>query len=116
MIALCVLLLSLLWLAIVFAWIPSPGGPDSRLGDWIVLSIDGIVLVLAVVAVVLAIRGKYPWSMAIVFLLAPICHGIGYLAEGDFKIPFFALPLDAVILVMLIHYIRKWFRRSRAVT
>jgi hypothetical protein len=73
-------------------------------------------LVLAVVAVVLAIRGKYPWSMAIVFLLAPICHVVGYLAQGDFKILFFALPLDAVVLVMLIHYIVKWFRRPHAVT
>ena len=116
MIALSVLLLSLLWLAIVFAWLPSPGGPDSPIGDWIVLGIDGIVLVLAVVAMVLAVRGKYPWSMAIVFVLAPICHGIGYLAQGDFKILFFALPLDAVILAMLIHYVGKWFRRSRAVT
>jgi hypothetical protein len=116
MIALSVLLLSLLWLAIAFAWLPSPGGPDSTIGEWILFGIDGIALVLAVVAVVLAVRRKYPWSMAIIFLLAPICHGIGYLAQGDLKILFFALPLDAVFLVMLIHYVGKWFRRSRAVT
>jgi hypothetical protein len=112
MIAILVSLLSVLWLAIVFGWLPSAGGPDSALSEWIVIGIDVFVLVLAVAALVLAVRGKYPWALAIVFLMAPICHAIGYLPWGELKILFFALPLDAVLLVVLIHYVLKCIGRS----
>lgn len=115
MIAVSVLVLSVLWLAIVFGWLPSPGGPDSILAEWIVIGIDVFVFLLAVVAFILALRGRYPWVLAILFLIAPICHAIGYFPLGELKILFFSLPLMPIILVVGAHFVLKALGRSTRV-
>ena len=115
MIAVSVSILSVLWLAIAFAWVPPPGGFDSAISDWVLIGIDAVVLVLGVVTVVLAVRQKYPWLLAIVFVLAPICHAIGYLPWGELKILFFGIPLVPIILVVVGHFALKAFGRSNQV-
>jgi hypothetical protein len=115
MIAVSVLILSLLWLAITFGWLPPPGGYDSVLSEWVVISIDVSVFVLAVVAFILALRGRYPWILAIVFLISPICHAIGYFPWGELKILFFSLPLMPIILVVAAHFVLKALGHSSRV-
>jgi hypothetical protein len=111
MIALAVLILSLLWLGFAFGYIPGPGDGMSDSGLWIALGIDVVILILGVIAVVLAARRRFSWPMAIVFVTGPLIHFAGSFA-GEIRVLFFEFPLAAVIVVVVVHYVRSFFRGS----
>ena len=77
MIAFAVLILSLLWIGFAFGYIPGPGDAMSDNGLWIALGIDIVILVLGIIAVVLASRRRFAWSVAMVFVTGPLIHFAG---------------------------------------
>jgi len=115
MIALAVLILSLLWIGFAFGYIPGPGDAMSDSGLWIALGIDAVILLLGIIAVVLAAGRRFSWPMALVFVTGPLIHFAGNFV-GEIRILFFEFPLDAVIVVVIVHYVRRFFQRSPHVT
>jgi hypothetical protein len=111
MIALLASLLSVLWVAFVFGYIPGPGGPQTDGGLWVALGIDVIVLALGTTAVVLAVRGRYPWPVAIVFALTPLVHYLGSFV-GEIRILFFFLPCLVVVGASIAYFIHRYLLRS----
>jgi hypothetical protein len=111
MIAALASLLSLLWVAFAFGYIPGPGGSEADGGLWVALAIDVIVLVLGITAVVLAVRGRYPWPVAIVFALAPVVHLIGSFF-GEIRILFFFVPCLVVVGASIAYFIHRYVLRS----
>jgi hypothetical protein len=115
MIALAVLILSLLWIGFAFGYIPGPGDVMSDSGLWIALGLDAAVLILGIIAVVLAARRRFSWPMALVFVTGPLIHFAGNFV-GEIRILFFEFPLAAVIVVVIVHYARRFFQRPPHVT
>jgi hypothetical protein len=115
MIALAVLILSLLWLGFAFGYIPGPGDVMSDGGLWIALGIDAVILILGMIAVVLAARRRFSWPMALVFVTGPLIHFAANFV-GEIRILFFEFPLAAVIVVVIGHYVRRFFQSSPHVT
>jgi len=113
MIAALASLLSLLWVAFAFGYIPGLGEPEANGGSGLLvaLAIDVIVLVLGITAVVLAARGRYPWPVAIVFALAPVVHFLGS-CVGEIRILFFTIPCLVVLGASIAYYIERYLRRS----
>src|SRR5438445_13576254 len=100
MIAFAVLILSLLWIGFAFGYIPGPGDAMSDNGLWIALGIDIVILVLGIIAVVLASRRRFAWSVAMVFVTGPLIHFAGNFA-GVIRILSFGFPYATVIVVMM---------------
>ena len=115
MIAFAVLILSLLWIGFAFGYIPGPGDAMSDNGLWIALGIDIVILVLGIIAVVLASRRRFAWSLAMAFVTGPLIHFAGNFV-GEIRILFFEFPCAAVIVVIMGHYGRRLFQRSPHVT
>ncbi len=82
-------------------------------GLWIALGID--IVILVIIAVVLASRRRFAWSMAMVFVTGPLIHFAGNFV-GEIRILFFEFPCAAVIVVVMAHYGRRLFQKSPHVT
>jgi len=112
-IAFAVLILSLLWIGFAFGYIPGPGDAMGDSGLWIALGID--IVILVIIAVVLASRRRFAWSVAMVFDTGPLIHFAGNFV-GEIRILFFEFPCAAVIVVVMAHYGRRLFQKSPHVT
>jgi hypothetical protein len=108
MIALIASILSVAWMLLAYAMMR--GHISVEEGNLLVpIGLDLLLLLVGIVAVIQAIRHRYPWTLALLICTTPLFHGAAGMLEGYRTFGFFVPSTLIIVLV-----IREQLKRLKA--